>query len=77
MSGPCEIHPPPLNPSPIRSSMVCRAKIGGRLGGPVKPCVAHGGLRQVPDMVMMKLITVYGSLQFLYVLTMLVYTTYI
>lgn len=27
-------------PSPIRSSMVCRAKIGGRLGGPVGPSAA-------------------------------------
>ena len=57
MTGPCEIHPPPLNPSPIRSSMVCRAKIGGRLGGPVGPSAAHGGLRQVPNMVMVVMMT--------------------
>ena len=43
-------------PSPIRSSMVCRAKIGGRLGGPVGPSAAHGGLRQVPNMVMMMMV---------------------
>lgn len=40
----------------MRSSMVCRAKIGGRLGCPAGPSVAHGELRQVPDMVMMMVV---------------------
>lgn len=42
----------------MRSSMVCRAKIGGRLGCPAGPSVAHGELRQVPDMVIMMMMVV-------------------